>query len=218
MAQGHRTSRGSTEKCAGGLDPACGAGPFFAVGAVLLIACANVANMLLARAMTRRREIGIRLAMGARRGRIVSQFLTESVLLSLAGGAPGLLWAGLGRAVLDCDDSRGSPSVSAVSQGPSGRWGCARVHVRDLPRAGPAFRSASRSPQLRGPRRGESEERAHGSSGRQRLRSTLVVGEIAIALSLVAVTGLFARSLSRLLGVNPGIIGFGSYKCVTGCT
>ena len=174
--------------------------------------------MLLARAMTRRREIGIRLAMGARRGRIVSQFLTESVLLSLAGGALGLLWAGWGvrsliamipaalrQSLPFLKDLQVDGVVLAFTFGTCLATGLLFGLL-------PALRSSAG-------RVVESlKERARGSSGRQRLRSTLVVGEIAIALSLVAVTGLFARSLSRLLGVNPGIIGFGSYKCVTGCT
>ena len=179
-------------------------GLFFAVGAVLLITCANVANMLLARGMSRKREIGIRLAMGARRGRIVSQFLTESVLLSLAGGALGLLWAGGGvrsliaiipaalrQSLPFLKDLQVDGVVLAFTFGTCLATGLLFGLL-------PALRSS-------GGRVVESlKEGARGSSGRHGLRSALVVGEIAIALSLVAVTGLFARSLSRLLDVNPG--------------
>lgn len=179
-------------------------GLFAAVGAVLLIACANVANMLLARGMGRKREIGIRLAMGASRSRIVSQFLMESVLLSLLGGAAGLLWAGGGVraliAAIPASMSQGLPFLRelAVDQGVLGFTFAVCFATGLLFGLIPALHATSAG-------LAESlKDGARGSSGRQHLRSALVAAEIAIALSLVASTGLLGRSLNRLLEVNPG--------------
>lgn len=179
-------------------------GLFAAVAAVLLIACANVANMLLARAISRQREVGIRMAMGALRGRIVRQFLTESVLLSLAGGALGLLWAGWGvRTMVSAipmnqlatlpflKELEVDPRVLAFTFGV-----CLATGV--LFGLLPALRTSA------GRVVDTLKDGARGSGGRQRLRSALVVSEIAIALALVAATGLLGRSLSRLLDVDPG--------------
>jgi predicted permease len=179
-------------------------GLFAAVAAVLLIACANVANMLLARAMSRKREIGIRLALGAGRGRIVAQFLTESVVLALAGGALGLLWAGYGVramvAAIPANQLTTLPFLKGLQVEPGILAFTFAVCVGTGLLFGlmPALRTS-------GARVIDSlKDGARGSSGRQRLRSALVVSEIAIALSLVAATGLLARSLSRLLDVDPG--------------
>ena len=179
-------------------------GLFAAAGAVLLIACANVATMLLARAMGRRREIGIRLALGAGRGRIVSQFLGESILLSLSGGALGLLWAGWGVrglvAAIPAAQLQSLPFLKDLQVDPRVLGFTFAVCILSGLLFGliPAFRTSSH-------RMVDSlKEGARGSSGRERLRSSLVVAEIAIAVPLVAATGLFGRSLTRLLNVNPG--------------
>lgn len=179
-------------------------GLFAAVGAVLLIACANVANMLLARALGRKREIGIRLAMGAGRGRIVAQFLAESILLSLAGGAVGLLWAGWGVrtmvAAIPANMAQGLPFLKSLSVDPGVVAFTFAVCLMTGLLFGliPALRTSSQQVL-------ESlKDGARGSAGKQRMRSALVVAEIAVALSLVAAAGLMARSLNRLLDVNPG--------------
>jgi len=179
-------------------------GLFAAVGAVLLIACANVANMLLARALGRRREMGIRLAMGAGRGRIVAQFLAESLLLSLMGGAAGLLWAGWGVrlmvAAIPANMAQGLPFLKDLTVEPGVLAFTFAVCLVTGLFFGlvPALRVSSQQVL-------ESlKDGARGSTGKQRIRSALVVAEIAIALSLVAATGLMTRSLNRLLHVDPG--------------
>ena len=174
-----------------------------AVGCVLLVACANVANLLLARATTRHRELAIRAALGAGRARVIRQVLTESVLLSLLGGAAGLLL---------------------------GIWGSAllvRLSPEDVPRVGqaqidipvflftigiavltgvifglvPAFRASQSDPAdaLKDGTRGTTE----GLRG-NKARSGLIIGEVALALMLLACAGLLIRSLDRLNRVDPG--------------
>ena len=179
-------------------------GLFAAVAAVLLIACANVANMLLARAIGRQREVGIRLAMGAGRGRIVLQFLTESVLLSLAGGAFGLLWAGWGVRTLVSAIPASQLATLPFLKGLEVEPGVLAFTFGVCLATGilfgllPALRTSA------GKVADTLKDGARGSGGQKRLRSALVVSEIAIALALVAATGLLGRSLSRLLDVNPG--------------
>lgn len=179
-------------------------GLFAAVTAVLLVACANVANMLLARAMSRKREVAIRLAVGAGRNRIVAQFLTESLLLSLMGGALGLLWAGWGvRALVAAIPANLATSLPFlktldVDPGVLGFTFAMCVATGLLFGLLPAFRSSDFGVV------DSLKAGAQGSSVRQRLRSGLVVLEIAIALFLVAATGLLGRSLTRLLEVDPG--------------
>lgn len=175
-----------------------------AVALVLLIACLNVANMLLARAGARRRELGIRTALGADRARLVRQLLTESLLLALLGGAAGLLWAGGGvRALVAAipeaqreslpflKDLALNPAVLAFTTGACLLTGL----VFGL---APALHACDRDVALR------LKESGRGSARRQGLRSALVVGELALALVLVVAAGLLTRSLSRLLAVDPG--------------
>jgi putative ABC transport system permease protein len=174
-----------------------------AVACVLLIACVNVANLLLARAAARSREFAIRASIGAGRGRIVQQLLTESVLLSLIGGFLGLL-------------------VATWAIGP-----LLRIAPPDIPRLGeteidrgvfvftllvtffsgilfglaPAFQ-ASRSDvntSLRESGRSSTPGRPH-----QRLRAALLISEVSLAVVLVIGSGLLIRSLLKALDVNPG--------------
>ncbi|MBV8859443.1 MAG: ABC transporter permease [Acidobacteria bacterium] len=172
-----------------------------AVGAVLLIACANVANLLLVRAAGRRKEIALRVALGAGRGRVVRQLLTESLLLALAGGATGLLfaWWGVGALLRLAPDVL--PRAESISL--DGRalgftfaltllTGVAFGVVPALQTSKADLNDAMKSGGVRG-----------GTGGRW-LRSGLVVTEVALSLVLLVGAGLLLRSFWQLMRVEPG--------------
>jgi putative ABC transport system permease protein len=174
-----------------------------AVSFVLLIACVNVANLLLARAASRGREVAIRTSMGASRGRIVRQLLTESILISLAGGTLGLLlgWAALGPLL---KISAGSvPQVITVGLDP---WVLTFTLVVSVVTGlvfgiVPALRTANMD------LRETLNEGSRGSTsgpGQHRLRGILVATEIALATLLLVGSGLLLRSFSRLQDLAPG--------------
>ncbi|WP_163866130.1 ABC transporter permease [Myxococcus eversor] len=173
-----------------------------AVGFVLLVACGSVANLLLARAAAREREVSIRAALGAGRGRLVAQFLTESLLLSLVGGALGLLLAMWGTDVLLALVGESLPRAADVSLDTRSLLFTGGVSLLSGLLFGlvPALQ-ASRA-DLNAAMRGNSRGTAGGRSGR--LRSGLVVGQVAFALVLLVGAGLFGRSLLVLLSVDPG--------------
>ena len=172
-----------------------------AVGFVLLIACANVANLLLARSLGRSREFAVRIALGATRGRVISQVLTESVLLGLVGGGLGLLLAAYAtRAVLSA-----LPAVLPRSAEIGVDWRVLLFTLFVSVTAGLVFGLA---PVLRMSRPDLHEvlkKGGRGSSGaRQGAQGIFVVAEMAIAIVLLIGAGLMVRSLAALWSVDPG--------------
>ena len=174
-----------------------------AVGMVLLIACANAANLLLARAASRRRELAVRLALGAPRARLVRQMLTESLTLALAGGALGLAMAVGGvRAIVSLLPSD-FPRVGDIHISAPVFWFTLAMTVGTGILFGlfPALQ-ASRTD----PRQGLHDGGRTLTSGRhqQRLRSALVISEVTLACALLIGAGLMLRSLMKQMQLNPG--------------
>src|ERR1700676_852576 len=174
-----------------------------AVAFVLLIACANVANLLLARASTREKELAIRAALGAGRARLVRQLLTESLILGFAGGLLGLLLAYWGVGALRALAPANTPRMDEVHIDPvvlaftfavslltglvfglAPAWHVARTDLRE------SLNEAGRGTSAAG--------------GTLNLRASLVVSELALAVLLLVGAGLLIRSFSRLLDVSPG--------------
>ena len=174
------------------------------VGLVLVIACANVANLLLARATSRQKEMGVRLALGAGRARIIRQFLTESLMLSIGGGVVGTLFAVVGvrlliRMVQDSGDgmmldvrpdlrvllfTAGVCLATGIVFGLAPAWRSAGVNVAGT------LKEAGRG--------------LTGSAGRMGLGKLLVIGQIALSVMLLIGAGWFVRTLSNLESVNLG--------------
>ena len=170
-------------------------------GLVLLIGCANIAGLLVGRAASRRHEIALRLALGAGRGRLVRQMLTESLVLAAAGGVTGVILS-----------SWLSGSVNAlVAQLPIGAALDLRTDGRVLMYAAALCLVTTVVFGL-APARGASrvevvsslKETSVAATGRQRLRRLLVAGQVAGTAALLIWSGLFVRSLSRITDVNPG--------------
>ncbi len=183
---------------------------FGAVGLVLLIACANVANLFLARATTRQREIGIRKALGASRTRVIRQMLTESVMMAVSGGALGLLLAVLGQSFVAKAASllpRSLASASAADHIAStgidvwvlGFTLALLVLTAVLFGLTPAVQAS------RGELNDCLKEGSRGTEvGHGYLRDGIVVAEVALALILLVGAGLLIRSFLGLMKVDPG--------------
>ena len=176
------------------------------VGLILLIACANVANLMLARAAGRRKEIGIRLALGANRARLVRQLLTESMLLSIAGGGLGLLLAFWVTDLMEgfipvleynvvsnffALDSRALVFTLIVALGTGLIFGLA-----------PAWHSSN--PDVVPVLKGETEKSRRGKRRGFSLRNVLVVAQVALSLVVLVCGGLFIKSFRKAQTMDPG--------------
>ena len=174
-----------------------------AVGFLLLVGCANVANLMLARAAARERELAIRAALGAGRGRLVRQFLAESLILSLAGGGLGCLLAIWGVDALLALAPPNLPRLNNVSVNLPVLAFALGVSI--LVAVGlsvvTALRATAVDPQAA---LAEGSRGATGSLASSRLGFVLVAGQMAVTLTLLAGAGLLGRSLLRVLSVDPG--------------
>jgi len=177
-----------------------------AVGFVLLIACANVANLLLARSVTRGRELAVRVAIGATRAHLARQLLAESAVLAIVGGGAGVLLALSGvlvfRSALPAELVKFNPGWTRIALDVHALAFTVAMSIATAFIVGvvPAFVASGADPQ---------QALAQGGRGgvgasRHRLRSALVVGELALALMLLVGTGLMVRSFAGLMRADPG--------------
>lgn len=174
-----------------------------AIGFVLLIACANVASLFLARAGTRGREMAVRTALGATRGRLAQQLLVESLLVALAGGALGVGIAAAGMRMLVRMAPLELPRLDAIHlDGPALLFTLGLTLLTGLAFGCLPALNGSRTELA--PALNESAGRASGGEGRARLRRGLVVGEFAMSLVLLTGAILMMTTFAKLLAVDPG--------------
>jgi putative ABC transport system permease protein len=171
-----------------------------AVGLVLLIACANVANLLLARGEARQREMAVRIALGASRGRVLRQLLTESAVLALAGAGAGLVLAAWGLKTLLAVNPQAIPRSELVTIDAT----VALVTLGLALLTAVLFGFAPAMQMARPELQSTLKEGMRGSSGHQRLGRALVTGEIALAVVVVIGAALLMRSFWALRNVDPG--------------
>jgi predicted permease len=174
-----------------------------AVGAVLLLVCINLANLLLSRVASRSREAAIRTALGAGRGRQLRQLLTESLLLSAIGGALGIVLAAWLVQMLGAATTLDLPRIEEVRVDPGVLWFafCLSMFTGLLFGALPSWRLTSHDPQMA--LRAGSHTVTEGRRS-QRLREFLIAIEAAVSVALLVVAGLLAASLTRLMQVDKG--------------
>ena len=174
-----------------------------AVGFLLLVACANVANLLLAQASSRERELAVRSALGAGRGRLVRQFLTESLLLSLLSGSLGVIGAQFGVSALIALAPESLPRLDSISINIpvlAFAFGISAIVAMGLG-VFTALRATSGNVREG---LGEGGRGQAGSRRTQRISRSIVAAQIAITLTLVIGAGLLGRSMMKVLDVDPG--------------
>lgn len=171
------------------------------VGLVLLIACANVANLLLARAATRRKEIAIRLSLGAGRGRLIRQLLTESVLLAVLGGAGGMLLAVWGTDLLMAFKP---PTPLPMEIDLNADWRVLGFTLGVALLTGVLFGLAPALAASRPDLVASLKDETGAGRGKGQLRGTFVIIQVALSLLLLIGSGLFLRSLQNASAIDPG--------------